>query len=136
MQKILIIEDDNNKYMRILECLHELLGTNYEYCYYQAFNIGCAELLSGNYCLGIIDNNVPRFYDSPYDNFVTNAVYETLANMEFEEVYTPVIACSSDDIKLKEDYPNYIGAVKYAPNIDIKGKFRELLEVWKHMQSK
>ena len=132
MQKILILEDDEIKYKRVLECLHELLGTNYEYCHYKAFNIGCAEFLSGDYCLGIIDNNMPRFYDDMHNNFVTDGVYEILANMEFEEVYTPVIACSSDDIKLNEDYPNYIGTVKYAPNIDIKEKFNELLEIWKH----
>lgn len=127
--KILILEDNKNKFDAAKKCVEQNLN-NCEITHFKAFNAAAAELLSGKYDLAIFDNSVPRFLDSD-STWVFNAIEEALEHLMFEDfdtpITTPIIGFSSDEVNLTINCPNYIGFVKYSSSsMDFEKNFKTL----------
>lgn len=122
--KILVLEDNKYKF----ESIKGWITNHFGKCVierYTAFNAAASALLNGDFDLAILDNMVPRFIDSD-DIIVEKAIESLLCHMEFEECKTPVIGCSSEDVMLRHEYANYLGFIKYSPDVDCQGVFDSL----------
>lgn len=129
--RIVVMEDNNNKYETIKKYLNRLGEEDIER--YATLNKGTKALYDSileekRVDLLILDMNMPRFEDRMND-IVRDAGISVIKRLESRKMNIKIVLCSSEEIDIDlSKYKNVIGVIKYDASVNQSYEFEKYVK--------